>query len=507
MSHRRSLVNCRFAAALVIIFGGLLSSQSPAQSFETLHNFSATASPPFGANTNSDGANPAGTLFLGGSTLYGTAQYGGGFGNGTIFAVNTDGTAFRTLHTFSDSYSFGTNGDGSAPQAGLVEVGHVLYGTANQGGASGNGTVFEVSTDTTSFTPLHQFSMADVISDSTNADGVSPNGDIVVASNVLYGTAYAGGQYGNGCIFKLNIDGTGFSVLRSFSPGNTNSAGIYTNADGIHPQAGLILAGSILYGTANSGGVWGSGMVFAVNLDGTGFTALHSFTPQDPNSGTNADGASPQASLLQSGNKLYGDAPNGGAFGNGTVFALNVDGTGFATLHSFTAQDPGTGTNSDGAFPTAALILIGQILYGTTLDGGASANGAVFALNIDGADFKNLHSFTARDPVTDTNSDGASPQSGLIQSSNVLYGTTSSGGLFGNGTVFSISLPPQLVIKSLGGQVVLSWPATSTNFVLQSSTNLLAPAWKASLSAVTINGQNIVTNPVSTTPQFFRLSK
>lgn len=491
---------------MVVALGSFLASQSPAQSFRTLYNFSATATPPFGPNTNSDGANPAGAVVFAGSTLCGTTQYGGSSGSGTIFALSTDGTSFRTLYTFTDSYAFGTNADGAAPQAGLVEVANLLYGTAAQGGIADNGTVFEVSTGAFSFTTLHQFSMGDVISD-TNGDGVSPYGGLVASSNVLFGTAYAGGSSGKGCVFRLNIDGTSFLVLHSFGAGNANSAGIYTNSDGINPQAGLLLSGTTLFGTAYAGGEWGDGAVFALNVDGSGFRVLHAFTAQDPSTGTNNDGASPQSPLLLSGNVLYGDASNGGNFGNGTVFALNVDGTAFQTLHSFTAQDPSTGTNSDGAFPTGNLILVGQKLYGTALDGGLAGNGAVFKLNVDGTGFQSLYSFTRRDAVTGTNGDGASPQAGLIQSSNTLYGTTSEGGLYGNGTVFSFFLPPQLAINSLGGQAILSWPATTTNFVLQSTTNLFAPEWSTKVSAITISGLNIFTNPVSTTPQFFRLSQ
>src|ERR1051326_2286063 len=92
---------------------------------------------------------------------------------------------------------------------------------------------------------------------------------------------------------------------------------------------------------------------FALNTNGTGFRTLHSFNF--------SDGAGPSAGLILSGNTLYGPA-SGGSSGNGTVFALNTNGTGFTNLHSFTA---GTGSfpqiiNSDGAFPQAGLLLLGS---------------------------------------------------------------------------------------------------------------------------------------------------
>ena len=93
------------------------------------------------------------------------------------------------------------------------------------------------------------------------------------------------------------------------------------------------------------GGSSGNGTVFAVNTDGTGFTTLHSFTG-------GSDGADPNAGLILSGNTLYGTASHGGSSGNGTVFAVNTDGTGFTNLHSFTA---GTGTAD--LVPTATELV------------------------------------------------------------------------------------------------------------------------------------------------------
>ena len=69
-----------------------------AQTFTTLYSFTATSFPTY---TNSDGASPDATLILSGNTLYGTAGGGGSSGNGTVFKVNTDGTSFTTLYSFT----------------------------------------------------------------------------------------------------------------------------------------------------------------------------------------------------------------------------------------------------------------------------------------------------------------------------------------------------------------------------------------------------------------------
>src|SRR5881396_927536 len=84
-----------------------------------------------------------------------------------------------------------------------------------------------------------------------------------------------------------------FTTLHSFTAA-TGSSGIYTNSDGVGPEAGLILSGNTLYGTATGGGSSGNGTVFAVKTDGTGFTNLHTFA--------GSDGHYLSAGLLLSGN-------------------------------------------------------------------------------------------------------------------------------------------------------------------------------------------------------------
>ena len=182
------------------------------------------------------------------------------------------------------------------------------------------------------FTNLHSFT-ATFSPNFTNGDGASPSGSLVFAGNTLYGTARYGGTNGDGSVFAVNTNGTGFTNLHSF----TATAGThYTNSDGYNPQAGLILSGNTLYGTAQDGGTNGFGTVFKLNLDGTGFTNLHSFTAVFGPLYTNSEGVRPSG-LVLAGNTLYGTAVVGGTNGNGTVFKLNTNGTGFTTLHSFAA--------------------------------------------------------------------------------------------------------------------------------------------------------------------------
>jgi uncharacterized repeat protein (TIGR03803 family) len=84
--------------ALIAGLGLIPAGRVTAQTFTTLHSFTLLNN-----STNSDGANPTAGLILSGNTLYGTAEYGGSSGKGTVFAISTNGTGFTTLHSFNYS--------------------------------------------------------------------------------------------------------------------------------------------------------------------------------------------------------------------------------------------------------------------------------------------------------------------------------------------------------------------------------------------------------------------
>ena len=216
-------------------------------------------------------------------------------------------------------------------------------------------------------------------------------------------------------------------------------------------------------GRRPDGGNGGDGTVFALNTDGTGFTNLYSFTALSSVYFNNSDGANPMGGLVLSGNTLYGTTHSGGTNGGGTVFAVNTNGTGFTNLYSFTGD-------SDGDNPYAGLILSGNTLYGTAGNGGAGY-GTLFALTTNGTGFATLHTFT------NNPDDGESPHAGLILSGNTLYGTAEGGGTNGSGMVFSLSLPaPQLTIIRSGTNALVTWPTNALEFTLQATTNLVLPA-------------------------------
>jgi uncharacterized repeat protein (TIGR03803 family) len=252
-------------------------------------------------------------------------------------------------------------------------------------------------------------------------------------------------------------------------------------------------------------------VVFSVGTDGANFTALHSFAPMDALTATNADGAMPFGGLVLSNNTLYGTTFAGGQGGRGTIFSLQTDGLGFAVLHHFSATDPVTGTNTDGASPCAGLILSGTELLGTASSGGNGAAGTVFSLNLNTMQFTTLHSFTA---VADngTNADGAFPVAPVLRLGNSLYGTTFGGGPGAAGTVFSLPLPaPPAIItritRNLDGTVTLHFLGglNSTN-VIQTATSLAnPPSWQnVSTNVADVDGVWQFTDSNNTATRFYR---
>jgi uncharacterized repeat protein (TIGR03803 family) len=244
-------------------------------------------------------------------------------------------------------------------------------------------------------------------------DGASPFGSLTLMGSALWGVTGAGGVSNAGTLFALNSDGSGYTNLHHFAGGTD---------DGATPYGSLTLVGTRLFGLTSAGGISNAGTIFALNADGSGYTNLHHFTDDA------TDGAMPFGSLLFANGKLYGLASAGGSGTVGTIFALNTDGSGYATLHHF------AGGASDGATPFGSLALTaaGQ-LCGMARAGGSSNVGVVFVLNTDGSGYTNLHHFAGGA------SDGANPVDAVTVADGKLYGLTSAGGAHQAGALFALN--------------------------------------------------------------------
>ncbi len=287
---------------------------------------------------------------------------------------------FTILHSFS-SFGAPPPPEGGTPLDSLVYSNGMLYGTT-EFGASGQGTVFSVNSDGSGYTNLHAFTPLNPVPTTGNKDGANPACTLIVSGNLLYGTTLNGGSNGDGAVFVATLDGTVVKTLYSFTNG----------ADGANPAGSLTLSGGTLFGTAKNGGHSYSGTIFSIETNGTGFTNLYTFT-------NGMDGAYPTGGLVLLGDTLYGTAEDGGIDSAGTVFSIKTNGSGFASLYNFAFDD--------GESPMAGLTLVGTTLYGTTSDGGASFSGNLFAIDTNGSNFTNFYSFTGAN-------DGSAPEAALI---------------------------------------------------------------------------------------------
>ena len=308
--------------------------------------------------------------------------------------------------SFSVVHNFTGMPDGAFPTS-LLLNGNTLIGTTGSGGTAGSGCIFTCSTNGTGFTLLYNFT--------NTPDGSRPN-EVLLNGSTLYGMTKQGGSNGLGAAFKLNINGTGYSQLHAFN----------SLPEGYSPLEGFTTDGPMLYGTTSQGGSGASGTVFRMDTNGGGFTVLHSFT-------NSPDGANPHAGLTLLGTNLFGTTFNGGLYNQGTIFRLTTNGTSYSVIYNF--------SNAPAArLPSASLLVISNLIYGTSSQGGSADSGTVFRLAPDGSGFTILHNFAG--PTTPaSNSDGGSPAAGLFFSEGLLYGDTTIGGSGSGsaGTIFQMS--------------------------------------------------------------------
>jgi uncharacterized repeat protein (TIGR03803 family) len=381
------------------------------------------------------GAGPiAGLIFDGAGNLYGTASGGGfdGFSDGTAFQL-TPSTGSMWTATVLESFGMSSG----RPDGGLIFDGSGnLYGVTKGGGAYGGGVAFELMPQAGGgWTQkwMHQFGQG--------TDGINPAGSLVFDSaGNLYGTTQQGGTYGQGTVFELLPQAGGLwteKVLHNFS--NSGPDGGDPVAGVILDSSGNIY-GTTLFGGVNRTHGGYVGVVFEMTQAGGAWNEkiLYSFTQ------SKYDAAGPAGSLIfDAAGNLYGTTINGGRyFGKGTVFELSPHTGGSWTetiLHNF------SNTGTDGYEPYCNLIFDSAgNLYGTTSGGGIYQGGSVFGGTVfkltPGAGGtwteRILHNFG-------NGTDGSFPLAGLIfDASGNLYGTTEYGGGGvgdGPGTVFQIS--------------------------------------------------------------------
>jgi len=395
------------AVAVALVASTTLSAQQAA-TYEIVSSFEASDGRPNGVIQTRDGQ------------FYGTTAGGPVTASqgvmGTVFAMDAAG-ARTTLHTFQFFISFPLRFDGT-PVSNLFEgADGSLYGTTfnREDTVTPPGQIFRISPagDFTTLSLAHWLQA----------------GVIQTHDGRLYGTASGGNIndffFSYGEVFRVEANGTR-TVLHQFD-----------GTDSAFPVAELVeIDDGSLYGTTEGGFSLAlppfppvpptpiPGAIFRLD-PATGSLAIrHRFN--------GPDGSAPTGRLIQgTDGLLYGTTSEGGAYGFGTVFSLDLADT-LTTLHDF--------TGADGAIPNAGVIQgFDGRLYGTTAYGGAFGQGTVFAINVTGG-LTTLHDFTL--------SEGANPVNELIQANDgAFYGAAPIGGPGNSGVIFRVRLgtsPPPL---------------------------------------------------------------
>ena len=344
--------------------------------------------------TGDNGANPQGGLVEDSSgNLFGTTLENGPLGAGTVFGVNASGT-ISTLASFSGN-------TGANPKGGLVEdQSGNLFGTTTYGGADWDGTVYEVASGSGTITTLASF----------NGDnGANPIGTLVEdSSGNLFGTTQSGGSSDDGTVFEVAAGSGTITTLASF-----------TGDNGANPIGGLVEdSNGDLFGTTSSDDISGNGTVFEVINGSQSITTLAFFNGDN--------GSSPSGSLvMDSSGDLFGTTPSDDISGNGTVFEVINGSQSITTLAFFNGDN--------GSSPSGSLVMDSSgDLFGTTSSDDISGNGTVFEVINGSQSITTLASFNG--------DNGSSPNGGLVMDSKGnLFGTTSQGGSFYDGTVFEVA--------------------------------------------------------------------
>jgi uncharacterized repeat protein (TIGR03803 family) len=297
-------------------------------------------------STSLFGSYPQGGLMRASNNkLYGMAKDGGANNEGVIFEIDP------ITNTFTKKYDF-VETSGSFPQGDLAQaLNGKLYGLTSEGGATGDGTIFEFDPISGVYTKKHDF-------DETN--GSEPFGSLVLASNnKLYGATSSGGAEGYGVIFEYDPATNLFTKKADFDYLTTG----YGSYDRL-----IQATNGKLYGLTRDGGFNGNslGTLFEYDISSNAITAKVSLI--------GANGETPEGGLTQAPNgKLYGLTRFGGTNGVGALFEYDITANTFITKFNF------SGSTVTGFDPKGSLALSPNgKLYGATSSGGATGRGTIF---------------------------------------------------------------------------------------------------------------------------------
>jgi uncharacterized repeat protein (TIGR03803 family) len=350
------------------------------------------------------GGHPKGTLTLAGSSkLLGNTYDGGPANYGVAFTINTNGSNYNA----SGIYDF--FGVGANPTGGFVDYTFQgkYYCLTSNGGNTSNGML--VSVDTANFNLTAEFSFNDA-----GIDGGFPVGGIIKGSSgKVYGTTSKGGANGTGTAFQLDANGSNFLKMADFNG---------TNGD--DSRGSLIeTANGKFIGMTFDGGSFNFGCIYEID------PALpFPSTPIQKLALSSGLGTYPRGGIIKANNgKYYGLTSSGGVNNDGVLFEYNPNNNNYVKRYEFSSL-------ISGSAPVGNLIQAANgNLYGYTSSGGANGGGVIFKYNPLDSSFTKIHDFT--------NASGISPEGTMCYNpaNGLLYGMTKLGGTNARGVLFSIN--------------------------------------------------------------------
>ncbi|MEQ1733288.1 MAG: choice-of-anchor tandem repeat GloVer-containing protein [Bacteroidia bacterium] len=407
---------------------GVLFEYDPITAIYTAkHNFNAAVSP-------NNGGYPEGQLLLASDgNLYGTTDNGGLNNSGILFQYN------YVTDTLINKFNFEGTTSGQYAIATLMQANNgLLYGVCSYGGLNNAGTLFSYNITTDTLIVKANF---------TGANGKEAFGELLQAADGnLYGQAYSGGINNNGALYCYNIALD--TLIRKVSFKNATTGG--------RPTSGLMQAyNGKLYATTTIGGTGFNGTLYEYDYVADTLIVKVNFTYP-------IIGSQSYSTLLQlNDSTLYGTTYSGGAAGYGTIFQYSPNTDTVIVKFNFNTANGGAG-ETDGSL----MLATDGNLYGFSYSGGTANKGSLYQYN--------LSTDTAIVKVSFGDvTIGANPEAGLLKASNgKLYGTTTKGGIYNGGVLFEYDMATKTHTKKFdfNNSAVGSSPQGS---LMQASSGLL----------------------------------
>jgi uncharacterized repeat protein (TIGR03803 family) len=390
---------------LMVIVIALSARPTQAQTETVLYSFTGL----------SDGGEPSSNLTADAAgDFYGTTG-GGGLGFGTVFEISPNG-AGGWIQSVLHSFTGGTDGAYPAYSPVIFDGAGNLYGTTEWGGAYGYGVVFELSPKGGgNWTEIVLYSFANA------PDGANPlDGVIIDPSGNLFGTTERGGPgSATGAVFELSPSGSGWTeqVINPAYWGLAAPSGLTRDGYG---RLFFVSSGFLIF-------------VLSPNLEGGWDITLASTSGSSSPANTLTYNGYPTRS-----SNVFGTSDDSPPYSEGSVFQL------IGPRHNLTKQIwrtrtlytfHGSAGRKNGSHPCAGITFGPDAIYGTTADGGKYGQGTLFEL----VSTRAYHS-SEKILLNFDGTGGENPCSGLsFDSAGNLYGTTTTGGLYGAGVVYEVT--------------------------------------------------------------------